>query len=241
LLERWLAERFPDARVARMDADTTTTKWSHRRILDDFGRHEIDVLFGTQMIAKGLDFPGVTLVGVVDADTGLYLADFRAAERTFQLIAQVAGRAGRGPAGGEVLVQTRVPTHYALLAAARHDFEGFAEQELTERRSPPYPPHHALINVVVSGTSQTRVADAAGELAQWLRALVAKTAPAADVVGPAPSPLAKIKNRWRWHLIIRCQDRGLLGRLLRYASSNAPHTARGPIRVIFDRDPVSLL
>ncbi len=241
LLERWLAERYPDARLARMDADTTATKWSHRRILDDFGRHEIDVLFGTQMIAKGLDFPGVTLVGVVDADTGLYLADFRAAERTFQLIAQVAGRAGRGPRGGEVLVQTRVPTHYALVAAARHDFEGFAEQELAERRSPPYPPHQALINIVVSGTSQTRVAEASGELANWLRALVAKTAPAADVVGPAPSPLAKIKNRWRWHLILRCEDRELLGRLLRYASARAPHTSRGPIRVIFDRDPVSLL
>ncbi|MCZ6916383.1 MAG: primosomal protein N' [Gemmatimonadetes bacterium] len=241
LLERWLAERFPDARLARMDADTTATKWSHRRILDAFARHEIDLLFGTQMIAKGLDFPGVTLVGVVDADTGLYLADFRAAERTFQLIAQVAGRAGRGPAGGEVLVQTRVPTHYALTAAARHDYEGFAKQELAERRSPPYPPYHALINVVVSGTSENRVAGAAGQVADWLRALVAETAPAADVVGPAPAPLARIKGRWRWHMILRCEDRRLLGRLLRYASRRAPHTTRGPIRVIFDRDPVSLL
>ena len=221
-----------------MDADTTATKWSHRRILDAFARHEIDLLFGTQMIAKGLDFPGVTLVGVVDADTGLYLADFRAAERTFQLIAQVAGRAGRGPGGGEVLVQTRVPTHYALAAAAQHDYEGFAEQELAERRSPPYPPYHALINVVVRGTSENRVA---GQVADWLRALVAQTAPAADVVGPAPAPLARIQGRWRWHMILRCEDRRLLGRLLRYASRRAPHTTRGPIRVIFDRDPVSLL
>ena len=241
LLERWLSERFPEARIARMDADTTATKWSHRRILDEFARREVDVLFGTQMIAKGLDFPGVTLVGVVDADTGLYLADFRAAERTFQLIGQVAGRAGRGPRGGQVLVQTRAPKHYALEAAGRHDFEGFARRELAERESPPYPPHRALVNVLVSGESEAKVAAAAAELADWLRALVAANAPEAEVVGPAPAPLAKINRRWRWHLILRCEDKRLLGRLLRYASRRAPGTKRGAVRVIFDRDPVSLL
>lgn len=240
-LERWLAERFPEARIARMDADTTSTKWSHRRILDDFGRHEIDVLFGTQMIAKGLDFPGVTLVGVVDADTGLYLPDFRAAERTFQLIAQVAGRAGRGPRGGSVLVQTRVPNHYALQAAAKHDFEGFARYELEEREDPPYPPHLALANVVVSGISERGVAVAAGEIADWLKGLAAKAGSDVQVVGPAPAPLARIKKRWRWHMIVRTGEPRLLGKLLRYASRRAPHTKRGPIRVIFDRDPVSLL
>ena len=241
LLERWLTERFPEARIARMDADTTATKWSHRNILDEFARHRVDVLFGTQMIAKGLDFPGVTLVGVVDADTGLYLPDFRAAERTFQLIAQVAGRAGRGPAGGEVLVQSRVPSHYALQAAARHAYERFADQEIEARKAPPYPPHRALVNVVVSGTSEPAVAAAIGEVADWLRALVAATASEAEVVGPAPAPLARIKSRWRWHLILRCEDHELMGRLLRYSARRAPHTKSGPIRVIFDRDPVSLL
>ena len=240
-LERWLAERFPAARIARMDADTTATKWSHRRILDEFATGAVDLLFGTQMIAKGLDFPGVTLVGVVDADTSLYLPDFRAAERTFQLIAQVAGRAGRGPAGGQVLVQTRVPSHYALQAAAQHDFEAFARQELQAREQPPYPPHRALVNVVVSGLSEERVATAAAEVADWMRALVASTASAAEVVGPAPAPLARIKNRWRWHLVLRSPNRKLIGRLLRYAARKAPHTKRGPIRVTFDRDPVSLL
>jgi primosomal protein N' (replication factor Y) len=240
-LERWLTERFPRARIARMDADTTSTKWSHRRILDDFAAHEVDFLFGTQMIAKGLDFPGVTLVGVVDADTGLYLPDFRAAERTFQMIAQVAGRAGRGPAGGSVLVQTRVPHHYALQAAARHDFEGFAQREITEREDPPYPPHRALANVVVSGTSERLVGAAAAEVAEWLGGLAAKTGTAAQVVGPAPAPLAKIKGRWRWHLIVRTAEPRALGKLLRYASGHAPHTKRSAVRVIFDRDPVSLL
>ena len=223
-----------------MDADTTSTKWSHHRILADFAAHDVDLLFGTQMIAKGLDFPGVTLVGVVDADTGLYLPDFRAAERTFQLIAQVAGRAGRGPKGGRVLVQTRVPNHYALQAAALHDFEGFAERELSERAEPPYPPLRALSNVIVSGTSERQVAAAAGDIAEWLRGLVAKTTDT-QVVGPAPAPLARIKGRWRWHMIVRAADPRALGKVLRYAVRRAPHSQRGQIRVIFDRDPVTLL
>jgi primosomal protein N' (replication factor Y) len=241
-LERWLAERFPDARLARMDADTTSTKWSHRRMLDAFGRREIDVLFGTQMIAKGLDFPWVTLVGVVDADTGLHLPDFRAAERTFQLIAQVAGRAGRGPAGGEVLVQTRNPAHYALTAAAAHDFEAFATEELEVRRSPPYPPHAALANVVVSGRSERQVGDAAAAVAEWLRGLVTARGAPAEVVGPSPAPLARIKQRWRWHLLVRSPSRQWLGRLVRYGARRAPFAGRGgDVRVVFDRDPVSLL
>ena len=241
-LERWLAERFPGARLARMDADTTSAKWSHQRILDAVGRREIDILLGTQMIAKGLDFPGVTLVGVVDADTGLHLPDFRAAERTFQLIAQVAGRAGRGPKGGRVLVQTRAPAHHALVSAAAHDFEGFAERELEARRSPPYPPHVALVNVLVSGPVEQEVAAAAVELGDWLRGLVdTRGAGVVEVIGPAPSPLARIKRRWRWHLLLRSVDRQLLGRITRYASTHAPQTQRGAVRVSFDRDPMSLL
>ena len=150
LLERWLSERYPEARLARMDADTTSARWSHSRILDAVEARKIDILFGTQMVAKGLDFPGVTLVGVVDADTGLHLPDFRAPERTFQLIAQVAGRAGRGPDGGRVLVQTRTPGHYALQTAASHDFEAFAQRELEVRKTPTYPPHVELVNIVVT-------------------------------------------------------------------------------------------
>ena len=242
-LERWLAERYAGARLARMDADTTSTKWSHRRLLDAFGRREVDLLFGTQMIAKGLDFPHVTLVGVVDADTGLHLPDFRAAERTFQLIAQVAGRSGRGPLGGEVLVQTRHPDHYALRAAAAHDYEGFAAQEMEARSAPAYPPHVALANVVVSGEREAQVAAAAAEVAEWLRGLAASRQAPVEVIGPAPAPLARIQRRWRWHLVLRSAERPWLGRLVRYGARRAPHAGRGvgEVRVIFDRDPVSLL
>jgi primosomal protein N' (replication factor Y) len=240
-LEQWLASRYPPARLARMDADTTGARWSHARILDGVRRGEVDILFGTQMIAKGLDFPNVTLVGVVDADTGLHLPDFRAAERTFQLIAQVAGRAGRGPRGGEVVVQTRTPSHPALQAAARHDFAGFAEAELAARRWPAYPPSVDLANLILSGTAETRVADAAVTVGRWLREVVAARALPVEVVGPAPAPLARIKDRWRWHVVLRSTDRAALGALARYAARRAPVGPRGVIRLVVDRDPVALL
>jgi primosomal protein N' (replication factor Y) (superfamily II helicase) len=240
-LERWLTHRFPDARVARMDADTTSTKWSHGRILDEFADGQVDILFGTQMISKGLDFPGVTLVGVVHADTGLHLPDFRAAERTFQLIAQVAGRAGRGAKGGEVLVQTARPDHYALRAAAAHDFEAFAREELRARVEPAYPPHVSMVNVVVSGEGEPAVQRSAADLGDWLRGLVGQRGLDVDVLGPAPAPLARIKGRWRWHLVLRSAGRSLIGRLTRYASAKAPSIAAPNTRVTFDRDPVSLL
>ena len=242
LLEHWLAERYPEARLARMDADTTTARWSHSRILEAVEARKVDILFGTQMVAKGLDFPGVTLVGVVDADTGLHLPDFRAPERTFQLIAQVAGRAGRGPDGGRVLVQTRTPGHYALQSAAKHDFESFAQQETEVRKAPTYPPHVGLVNVVVSGLEETLVANAAADIADWLRGLVtAHTDGEIDVLGPAPAPLARIKRRWRWHVMYRGDDRHTVDRVTRYAARRAPHTDGARLRVVFDRDPVSVL
>jgi len=240
-LEQWLAARFPAARLARMDADTTGTKWSHARILDAVRRGEVDILFGTQMIAKGLDFPNVTLVGVVDADTGLHLPDFRAAERTFQLIAQVAGRAGRGPRGGEVIVQTRTPDHPALTHAARHDFAGFADRELAARRSPPYPPVVDLARAVLSATSEHLVADAAVAVGEWLGEVITARRLPVEIVGPAPAPLARIQGRWRWHLLLRSPEPPRLGALLRYAARRAPHARGGAVRLILDRDPVSLL
>ncbi|HEX2217703.1 MAG TPA: primosomal protein N', partial [Gemmatimonadales bacterium] len=237
-LEQVLAERYPRARVARMDLDTTSTKWSHQRILETVERGEVDLLIGTQMIAKGLDFPNVTLVGVVDADTALYLPEFRAAERTFQLLAQVAGRAGRGPKGGRVIVQTRHPLHHALVWAARHDTEGFLREERDLRRAPPYPPEVHLVNFVVSGEDDALTAGRTAELADWFNALVGRHGLPVAVLGPAPCPLARIKDRWRWHVLLKGQQ-DVLGRIVRYAARRLPRA--GKTRIVIDRDPVSLL
>jgi primosomal protein N' (replication factor Y) len=237
-LERLLVGRFPTARLARMDLDTTSTKWSHHRILEAVGQGEVDILLGTQMIAKGLDFPNVTLVGVVDADTGLYLPDFRSAERTFQLLAQVAGRAGRGPKGGRVIVQTYCPDHHAIRHAAAHDTEGFLAQELGYRQSPPYPPTVALANILVSGPDEVAVGTAAAEAAEWCRGLVEQHRLPITVLGPAASPLARIKGRWRWHVVLKGPTEEI-GRVTRYAAGRI--TSGGEPRVVVDRDPGSML
>jgi primosomal protein N' (replication factor Y) len=237
-LEALLTSRFPAARVARMDLDTTSTRWSHHRILDRVERGEADVLLGTQMIAKGMDFPNVTLVGVVDADTALHLPDFRASERTFQLLAQVAGRAGRGPKGGRVLIQTRSPDHPALQFAASHDTEGFLVREAVTRREPPYPPETALVNVLVSGEAERATTDSAARAADWLSNLIATQGLPLVILGPAPCPLTRIKARWRWHLLIKGPAEEI-GRLVRYAAPRLE--GQGGTRVILDRDPISLL
>ncbi len=237
-LERWLATRYPKARLARMDLDTTSTRWSHHRILESVGRGEVDILLGTQMIAKGLDFPNVTLVGVIDADTGVYLPDFRSAERTFQLLAQVAGRAGRGPKGGRVIVQTFRPEHHAIRHAAVHDTEGFLAEELAMRESPPYPPTVALANILVSGPDETKVGTTAADAADWCRGLVTQHNLPITVLGPVASPLARIKGRWRWHVVLKGPAEEI-GRVTRYA---ATHLAKaGEPRIVVDRDPGSML
>jgi primosomal protein N' (replication factor Y) len=237
-LEQMLADRYPDARIARMDLDTTSTKWSHQRILSSVETGEVDILIGTQMIAKGLDFPNVTLVGVVDADTGLYLPDFRSAERTFQLLAQVAGRAGRGPKGGRVLVQTRHPAHHALVWAREHDAESFLRQERLIREEPPYPPAVSLVNYVVSGTNEGEVGRRAAALADWCTTLVERHALPISVLGPAPCPLVRIKDRWRWHVLLKGPSEAL-GRVVRYAARRIRR--EGTTRVVIDRDPMSML
>ena len=239
-VEAFLASRFPRARIARMDVDTTGAKWAHHRILDAVGRGEVDLLVGTQMIAKGLDFPRVTVVGVVDADVALNLPDFRAAERTFDLLTQVAGRAGRGPLGGRVLVQTRQAAHPAIAHAARHDVRGFAAAALAERLDPPYPPHVTLANLVVSGEDEDAVADGAAALGKWLRALAAaRPESAATVLGPAPCPVGRIRGRWRWHVLLKAPDGERLTRLVGYVARRAP--VRRGLRLTVDRDPVSVL
>ncbi|HEX9564085.1 MAG TPA: primosomal protein N' [Gemmatimonadaceae bacterium] len=240
-VERLLLDRFPTARIARMDVDTTSGKWAHARILDRVGRGEIDVLLGTQMIAKGLDFPNVTLVGVVDADVGLNLPDFRATERSFQLMAQVAGRAGRGPKGGLVFIQTRLPDHHAVRAAVNHDYHSFARQELADRESPPYPPLVRLANVLFSGTDQSATAALAERGASWLRQLVENRETGVEVIGPAPCAIERIKTRWRWHALLRATRSADLTRVVRYFATHFTPDSRADLRVAVDRDPVALL
>jgi primosomal protein N' (replication factor Y) len=237
-LEHFVGLRFPAARIARMDLDTTSTKWAHHRVLDRMAQGQIDILLGTQMIAKGLDFPRVTVVGVIDADTGLHFPDFRAAERTFQLVAQVAGRAGRGLLGGRVYVQTRAPAHHAIVSAAAHSVPQFAAIELPLRAAPnpAYPPHVGLVRFVASHGEAPRAQQAAERVAAWLRrANAERLAGALSVLGPAPCPIARLQGRWRWHVLVKSAEPRALGRVVR--------AWRGRTRgvVIVDRDPVSLL
>jgi primosomal protein N' (replication factor Y) len=243
-VEREVAELFPTARIARMDVDTTSAKWSHHEILERVGTGDIDILLGTQMIAKGLDFPNVTLVGVVNADVAMNLPDFRASERTFQLLTQVAGRAGRGARGGLVLVQTALPQHYAIQCALAHDFDGFATRELQERIQPEYPPHTRLVNIVISGIVERPVQDAADDAASYVDELL-RSHDARDIVtltGPAPCAIDRIRGRWRWHFLLRSRSPRVLGETCRQIQNRYElKPGRSELRMIIDRDPVSLL
>jgi primosomal protein N' (replication factor Y) len=241
-VERVVAETFGEARIARMDVDTTSGKWSHHEILGRVGRGEVDILLGTQMIAKGLDFPRVTLVGVVNADVGIHLPDFRASERTFQLLSQVAGRTGRGALGGEVVVQTSLPEHYAIQSALKHDYEGFASRELRERKSPPYPPWVRMANVVISSPDQEAAATGASDAVRWLRRWHARARRTSSValVGPAPAPIERLHGRWRWHFLLRSPSAGELGALCR-AFVEGFRPGGSDVRVALDRDPTALL
>jgi primosomal protein N' (replication factor Y) len=241
-VERLLVERYPTARIARMDVDTTSGKWAHAEILDRVGAGEVDILLGTQMIAKGLDFPNVTLVGVIDADVGINLPDFRASERCFQLLSQVAGRAGRGPKGGAVLIQTRSPSHHAVRCAVTHDYHAFVEQELAGRKHPAYPPNVRIANVVLSGTQEDATARLATRAAAWLHQLLAaRSAPGVTVIGPAPCPVERVKQRWRWHVLLKAERPQELGRVAQYLVERFEIPKQFGLRMTVDRDPVALL
>lgn len=207
---------FPQARALRWDRDSVGRKGDHARMLDCFLRHEADVLVGTQMIAKGLDLPLVSVVGVVAADTGLHLPDFRAGERAFQLLTQVAGRAGRRGAGAQVVLQTYTPEHYALLAAQEHDYRAFYTQEIAFRKQTGYPPFSRLVRFVYTSGSDERSRSAAEDLAAEIR----RHAAAVDlgdwgIIGPAPAFFHRQRNRYRWHLLLRAADPSPLLQVLR--------------------------
>jgi primosomal protein N' (replication factor Y) len=226
-----------------MDVDTTSGKWAHPPILERVDRGVVDLRLGTQMIANGLDFPRVPLVGVVNADVRLHLPDFRASERTFQLLAQVAGRAGRGTLGGEVVVQTALPDHYAIRAAVTHDYEAFAARELEERRPVRYPPWVRLTNAVLSSPDRRLAASAAETAAGWVSRRLAASeglGGSTEVVGPAPSPIERLHGRWRWHFFVRSASAKALGEATRALAEELALPA-GDVRLALDRDPVALL
>ena len=198
---------WPQARVVRWDRDVTGHKDSHEAILDQFTRHEADIMVGTQMIAKGLDLPLVTLVGVISADVGLYLPDFRAAERSFQLLTQVAGRAGRSPLGGQVIIQSYRPEHYVIQAARRHDYLDFYRQEISFRRQLGYPPFRRLARLLFSHQSREKVQEEAEALARGLKFTIAERGlTGVDLIGPAPCFFGREQGKYRWQIVVRAVD-----------------------------------
>jgi primosomal protein N' (replication factor Y) len=234
-----VAAEFPTARVARLDRDVASGA-KIEAVLARVARREIDILVGTQMVTKGHDFPGVTLVGVLCADTGLNLPDFRASERTFQLLAQVAGRAGRGDRPGRVLIQTYRPAAPAVVAAAAHDYDRFFADELAVRADLRYPPHGRLIAVRIDGPDPHEVAGTAQRLAQLAEVLARRpdTGGPVDVRGPVPAPLERLRGRTRWQVWLRSADRHALRRVARGALAAEVGSA---VRVGLDVDPMSAL
>ncbi|MEX2091809.1 MAG: primosomal protein N', partial [Pirellulales bacterium] len=216
-LEAEVRARFPNHACLRMDTDSMQQHGSHERALDSFRNGQVRILLGTQMIAKGLDFPNVTLVGVINADTALNLPDFRASERTFQLVTQVAGRTGRGEQGGRVLVQTFAPETPAILAAVRHDFGAFARTELPHRQAAGYPPFASMVRIVVRGESNLNARALADEIARRLRA---KASDAVRVLGPAPAPMTKLRGQYRYQIQLQSADGEVLRELIRNATAD---------------------
>ena len=232
---------YPGARVARLDGDTSAASGAQRRILAAFHARETDVLIGTQMVAKGHDVPGVTLVGVIAADLGLQFPDFRAAERTFQLLTQVAGRAGRGDEAGRVVIQTCLPEQYAIALARRHDYPGFFREELRHRKPHGYPPFRALAQVLLAGKQALEVEAAARDLAQLARSAGSgppETDPV-EVLGPAPAPIGRLRDRFRWQLLL-LGPRASTHEIARQLSEHAQGRFRG-VKTRVDLSPVSML
>lgn len=235
-VEEEVVSRFAGARVLRLDRDTTTRKGSHAEILGRFRRREADILIGTQMVAKGLDFPEVTLVGVISADTSINVPDFRAAERTFQLLTQVSGRAGRGENPGRVIIQTFSPEHYSVEHATRQDYEGFFAREIAFRSELGYPPFSRLVNIV----SQDENAQTAEERAERMAEILRRVAPSeADVLGPALAPIPRLRNQERRHVILRAPLSVPISEIVRRALDELPSAERRGL--VVDVDPASLM
>ena len=233
-----LAELFPQARILRMDVDTTRKKGSHQALLDQFGRGEADILLGTQMIAKGLDFPNVTLVGVLNADTALNLPDFRSSERTFQILTQVAGRAGRAEKAGQVLIQSYNPQHYAIRFAKDQNYEGFYAYEMGIRRQLGYPPYYFTIGITLSHKKEEEVVKRAYEVMNILRSGLSDTS---HILGPTPKPIARTHNLYHYQILIKYRLEDELGPTLNQVLALTQERENSELRLSIDHEPQQFL
>ena len=233
-----LAELFPEARILRMDVDTTRKKGSHQALLEQFGKGEADILLGTQMIAKGLDFPNVTLVGVLNADTALNLPDFRSSERTFQLLTQVAGRAGRAEKAGQVLIQSYNPNHYAIRFAKEQDYEGFYAYEMGIRRQLGYPPYYFTIGITLSHKKEEEVLRRAYEVMEILRSGLSD---ASIILGPTPKPIARTHNLYHYQILIKYRLEDELASTLNQVLALTQERENSELRLSIDHEPQQFL
>ena len=233
-----LTELFPEARILRMDVDTTRKKGSHQALLEQFGKGEADILLGTQMIAKGLDFPNVTLVGVLNADTALNLPDFRSSERTFQLLTQVAGRAGRAEKAGQVLIQSYNPNHYAIRFAKEQDYEGFYAYEMGIRRQLGYPPYYFTIGITLSHKKEEEVLRRAYEVMEILRSGLSD---ASIVLGPTPKPIARTHNLYHYQILIKYRLEDELASTLNQVLALTQERENSELRLSIDHEPQQFL
>ena len=233
-----LTELFPEARILRMDVDTTRKKGSHQALLEQFGNGEADILLGTQMIAKGLDFPNVTLVGVLNADTALNLPDFRSSERTFQLLTQVAGRAGRAEKAGQVLIQSYNPNHYAIRFAKEQDYEGFYAYEMGIRRQLGYPPYYFTIGITLSHKKEEEVLKRAYQVMEILRSGLSD---ASIILGPTPKPIARTHNLYHYQILIKYRLEDELASTLNQVLALTQERENSELRLSIDHEPQQFL
>ncbi|MBL6724135.1 MAG: primosomal protein N' [Rubripirellula sp.] len=240
-LEVEIQNRFPEARIARMDSDTMRKPGSHQKVLSNFRSGEIDILLGTQMIAKGLDFPNVLLVGVINADSALHFPDFRAAERTFQLVTQVAGRTGRGNRSGRVVVQTFTPEHPAIQAASRHDYLKFAKDELINRKRFHYPPFGNVARIIIRGPDEKMTEIVSQSIAKRLESARTTLGFEVRILGPAPPPLTRLRGKYRFHILLQSTNANQLGETIRVGTDQFKVPDNSEIQFVVDIDPIDML
>lgn len=233
-----LEELLPGARILRMDVDTTRRKGSYKKILDSFGNHEADILLGTQMIAKGLDFPNVTLVGVINADTGLWLSDYNASEKTFELLTQVAGRAGRADKEGEVIIQTYNPEHYAIQLAQTQDYERFYGYEMNVRHAGNYPPYFFTVLISIAAKKEQNAAREAFKIKRYLtKQLHAETI----ILGPTPSAISRVKNQYYYQILVKYKKEPDLNELLHHVQNSAQEAKKYGLSIFIDNEPERIM